>query len=83
MEAKDGAGARPAEDDLDCPIWGARAIGKVIGKGARATHYLLEAGRLDATKIGRQWVSTPRRLRAGLVGSGADLATRDSERGAA
>jgi hypothetical protein len=50
-------------ENLDKPVWGARDIGKEIGKPTRATYHLLEKGLLPATKIGGQWASTPRRLR--------------------
>jgi hypothetical protein len=49
-------------DDLDRPIWGAEAIGRVIGKNEGQTFYLLGQGLLDANRIGGQWCSTPRRL---------------------
>ena len=56
-------------------VWGARAIGAVIGKDARATFYLLEEKELPATKIGRQWVSTPEKLHAYMRGeSGGEAA---------
>ena len=50
------------EDMLDRPVWGAAAIGQVIGRTKRQTIHLLESGHLDADKIGGHWVSTPRRL---------------------
>ena len=59
-----------AQDDLDRPLWGARAIGKEIGKGPRAVYHLAEAGLLDVDKCGHQLVSTPRRLRAQFAGGG-------------
>jgi hypothetical protein len=49
-------------DDLDRPIWGARAIANIIEKSVTQTQYLLAQGLLDADKIGKQWASTPRRL---------------------
>lgn len=58
-------------DDQDRPVWGARQIalaaGLVDSKGKprlRATYHLLEKGLLPASKVGRSFVSTPRRLRA-------------------
>ena len=37
-------------------VWGARAIGEVIGRTERQTHYLLERGAIRAArKIGSQW----------------------------
>jgi hypothetical protein len=57
--------------DPDTPVWGAHdialAAGVVDKKGkarTRAAYHLLETGRLPATKIGKLWVSTARRLRS-------------------
>jgi hypothetical protein len=47
---------------LDTPVWGAKNIAKIINRNERQTFHLLEAGRIDATKIGSQWQSTPRRI---------------------
>ena len=47
--------------DLDQFVWGARAIGELIGRNERATFHLLEQGALPARKFGRQW-ATSRRL---------------------
>jgi hypothetical protein len=60
--------AKPADDDLDKPVWGARNIGAEINKPTGATFHLLEAGLIDADKVGKQWVSTPRRLRKQFSG---------------
>ena len=62
----------PTRDDLlDRPVWGARAIaiaaGLVDRRGkprVRAAYHLLEKKLLPADKVGRTFVSTPRRLRA-------------------
>jgi hypothetical protein len=56
-------------DDLDKPLWGAAAIGAEIDKTTSQTFHLLEAGHLPATKVGRQWVSTKRRLRQCFAGT--------------
>lgn len=37
-------------------IWGAQAIGKVIGRSTRSTFALLEKGMLPARKINGRWV---------------------------
>jgi hypothetical protein len=37
-------------------IWGAHAIGKVIGRSTRSTFGLLEKGMLPARKISGRWV---------------------------
>jgi hypothetical protein len=40
-------------------VWGARAIGEVIGRSARQTHYLLEQGAIRAArKVGAQWCAS-------------------------
>jgi hypothetical protein len=49
-------------DDLDKPIWGASAFSRVIGRSESETNYLLIKRRIDASKNGGRWVSTPRRL---------------------
>ena len=48
-------------------VWGAEAIGRVIGKTERATFHLLERGLLPAKKIGKSWVSSRRKLLAALT----------------
>jgi hypothetical protein len=53
--------------DKDCPIWGVKAIASVIKRSVRQTNHMLERGYLDASKKGRLWVSTPRRLLASIV----------------
>jgi hypothetical protein len=55
-------------DDLDAPVWGAKCIAQEIGRNPRVTFYLLEQGLIPAKKIGVQWVSTRRQLRAALAG---------------
>lgn len=47
----------------DKPIWGAKAIGEKIGLSERQAFYMLEKKLLPGEKVGRQWVSTLRRLR--------------------
>jgi hypothetical protein len=66
------------DEDLDTPIWGAEAIGREAGcidndgnVDLRRAFYLLERGLLPATKVGRQWTSTPRRLRRFFAGEAA------------
>ena len=49
-------------DDLDTPVWGAAAIAEIIRKTETQTNYLLIKRRIDATKVGRLWVTTRRRL---------------------
>jgi hypothetical protein len=47
---------------MDVPVWGAGAMAPIINRSRRATFHMLETKQLDATKTGKQWVSTPRRL---------------------
>jgi hypothetical protein len=66
-------------DSLDRPLWSAEAIGREANilnddgnVDLRKVFYLLEKRLLPATKIGRQWASTPRRLQRLFAGeSGA------------
>ena len=48
--------------DDDAPLWGALAIGQAIGRSERQVFHALENGLLPATKIGKAWVTTRRRL---------------------
>ena len=58
-----------ASHDLDKTLWGAAEIGAEINKTTSQTFHLLEAGHLPATKIGRQWATTRRRLRNRIDGA--------------
>ena len=51
-------------DPRDRPVYGAAAIGRILGLSERQAWHRLEAGHLDdyASKIGGTWTSTPRRL---------------------
>jgi len=63
------------EDKLDMPLYGAEAIGRaahLLNEDARKTYYVLERGYIDADKFGRQWVSTPRRIRRAFMGGSND-----------
>lgn len=54
--------------DLDTPVWGAKSIGAQIGRNERQAFHLLERGLIPAEKIGKIWVTTPRRLRNHIAG---------------
>ena len=54
--------------DPDRPLWGARAIGAEIDRTERQAFYMLESGHLPGTKVGKTWVSTPRKLRERITG---------------
>jgi hypothetical protein len=62
LAAAENLPAQAADDDLDVPVNGVRAIAKVIRKTETQTYYALEQGYYDATKRGRNWQSTRRRL---------------------
>jgi len=57
--------------NLDTPIWGARAIGAVLNLTERQAFHKLEKRQLAAEKIGKIWVSTPRRLLGRITGDEA------------
>jgi hypothetical protein len=45
-----------ATDSPDAIVWGAKAIGELIGRNERQSYYLLESGALrGARKIGGIW----------------------------
>jgi hypothetical protein len=48
-------------DPMDRPVWGASAIGRVINR-SESKHYLLKNRLVDADKVGKNWMSTPRCL---------------------
>jgi hypothetical protein len=59
--------------DDDTPLWGAEAIGAVAGcftegnkVDLRKIYLLLEKGLIDASKVGRVWVSSRRRIHDSL-----------------
>jgi hypothetical protein len=53
-------------DDNDTPIFGAANIGLALGLTKSKAFYALERGFIPATKRGRIWTTTPRRLRTWL-----------------
>lgn len=53
----------PAIEDLDRPIWGVKAIATEANLTERQAYHALEKGYLPASKSGRKWVTTRRRLR--------------------
>jgi hypothetical protein len=51
-------------------VWGAKAIGREIGRTERAAFYLLENGHVrGAQKVGGQWCANRKVLRTGLGAS--------------
>lgn len=65
-------------ENLDRPLWGAEQIGREAGLldevgnvDLRKVFYRLERGDLPASKIGRLWTSTPRRIRRAFAGDEA------------
>lgn len=55
-------------DDLDRPIYGVDAISRALDLTKRQTYWVLEQGHLPASKIGRRWFTTTRRILAFLNG---------------
>jgi hypothetical protein len=53
-------------DDLDAPVWGARAISEIINRSEAHTRKLLQARKLPTKKVGIWHVSTKRKLREAL-----------------
>jgi hypothetical protein len=50
-------------------LWGAQAIGEVIGRSTRATYHMLEQGLLPAKKVGpKLWCASRRKLLEALTG---------------
>jgi hypothetical protein len=52
----------PKIDDLDRPIWGCAAIAEIVERPTGQVFYMLNRGMIDATKVGKQWMTTKRRL---------------------
>jgi hypothetical protein len=75
--------------DDDTPLWGAEAIGVVAGcvtadgvVDLRKVYLLLEKNLIDASKVGRVWVSSRRRVHDSLRrGSKRRTAGRDGTLG--
>ena len=61
--------AREAE-----PVWGAAAIGRVIGKNRRQTFWLLQNRMLPARKVGALWVSERQTLLKFITKPGEPMA---------
>jgi hypothetical protein len=57
-------------EDLDRPIWGVKAIAIAANLTKRQTYHALEKGYLPASKAGRKWVTTSRRIRSVFTGEG-------------
>ena len=70
------------QPDPDRPVWGARAIALAAGlvdkhgkPRVRAAYHLLAVGLLPADRIGKSYISTPRRLRAIANGEASEPVT--------
>lgn len=57
-------------DGLDL-VWGAEAIGKLIGRNADQTHYMLKNGKLPAKQVGGRWVASRKKLMEFFLGEAA------------
>jgi hypothetical protein len=44
-------------------IWGAKAIGEMIGVNTRQAFHLLETGKIPARKVGDKWAAEENQLR--------------------
>ncbi len=62
-------------EPIDRPIWGVAAIAAAANLTERQAYWALEQGHLPASKLGRRWFTTPRRLRALFAGEHASQAT--------
>ena len=76
VSLRDERGAAGEDDDDSEPldlVCDVGAMGKVIKRTPRATHYLLETNQLQGcAKVGGRWCGSPRRLRrqfAALLGA--------------
>jgi len=58
-------------DPLDRPIWGADGIAKAIKRPLKQTYGLLANGHLPASRCGKTYVSTLRRLQKVWTGDAA------------
>jgi hypothetical protein len=56
-------------EDIDRPIWGVAAIAAVSNLTVRQAYWALEKGHIPASKVGRKWFTTPRRLHARFAGA--------------
>lgn len=69
----EGVAAMPSHQETDFDsldlIWGCAAIGRVIGKTAKATYYMCEAGELPVKQIGSRWVASRRKLQEHFEGA--------------
>jgi hypothetical protein len=54
-------------------VWGAEAIGAVIGVNKAKAYYLLQRGRIPARKVGDEWVAEETKLLAFLTDTDGDL----------
>jgi hypothetical protein len=61
MQSLTADGPTSTESDI---VWGADAIGVLIDRTPRQTHYLLNKGLIKSAKrVGRQWVASRSALR--------------------
>ncbi|RIY01478.1 DNA-binding protein [Aureimonas flava] len=52
-------------------IWGIGAIGEIIGRSERQTHYLVSIGEIPARKLGGRWVIERSKLIETFTGEAA------------
>jgi hypothetical protein len=58
-------------------LWGAKEIGRFIGKKPRAAFWLLENGQIPGRKQGKMWTSTKGELQEALTASAKPPAAGD------
>jgi hypothetical protein len=73
--APDRGASIVAMSNLDIPIWGVRAIAAAANLTPRQTYHALERGYLPASKAGRKWVTTSRRLQTLFTGKMGAVST--------
>jgi hypothetical protein len=67
-------------DPLDRPIFGALAIGKVIGLSERSARWFLDKHALDADEFAGRWCSTtPRRILNSVLKPEGQTATKTED----
>jgi hypothetical protein len=63
-------------DREDLPIWGAKAIGRAIGRSAPTVYNMILCDLLPVTKVGGSYVTTLRRLRTEFLEAGQSMDSR-------
>lgn len=70
-DVREGALAMTSPASISEPadaVWGAAAIGEVVGLSARMAFYRLSRGEIPGRKVGSSWVASRKRLTEWLAG---------------